>query len=347
MAEEHNEPQEWVSAHVFYQGDVNRLLTETVRPLIGGFKRDGLVRCFFFIRYWEAGPHLRIRLLPEASTNVGELKGVIAQRLQAYLDQRPSSQKIDRHQYATLAPAAAEMEGETDYEAELHANDSVDFIAYQQEVDRFGTGESIAAVERHFADSSWIALQVLERGAGRASAPLEFTLAATLSSWIISDVAETTPAPTRTGDTGTRVSEWPKWQYESLGSYMEPDLDAVYLRNRDGLLQLGRQLATMHAGGLMHLPNSWPISSWQHSVASLRSQLMMLWRVQRPPHAVSRDVVDEHDEKGLGLAAARTIDHCSHLLANRLGLPLAQEAQARFLAARAFFDESFAAWRVR
>lgn len=54
----------WLSYHVFLPGDVDIFLTQYLRPLINAQLRQHTIRRFFFIRYGEGGPHLRIRYFP-------------------------------------------------------------------------------------------------------------------------------------------------------------------------------------------------------------------------------------------------------------------------------------------
>ena len=56
--------RDWISAHVFYSDGLDRLLTEAVRPLVGELIAARLVRAYFYLRYWDGGPHLRLRVLP-------------------------------------------------------------------------------------------------------------------------------------------------------------------------------------------------------------------------------------------------------------------------------------------
>lgn len=64
----------WLSAHLFYSGDLRTLLLDMVLP----FLRDTCYRAFF-IRYGEGGPHIRLRLLTdEADTGI-----VLSQLIQA------------------------------------------------------------------------------------------------------------------------------------------------------------------------------------------------------------------------------------------------------------------------
>jgi thiopeptide-type bacteriocin biosynthesis protein len=57
-------PPGWISLHVFYTGPLDRVITEAVGSLVGTFTSKGSIDGYFFLRYWESGPHLRLRLHP-------------------------------------------------------------------------------------------------------------------------------------------------------------------------------------------------------------------------------------------------------------------------------------------
>ena len=55
----------WVSIHVFLADTplMEDYLCHHAIPCIRRWRREGWVRDWFFVRYWEGGPHLRLRLL--------------------------------------------------------------------------------------------------------------------------------------------------------------------------------------------------------------------------------------------------------------------------------------------
>lgn len=155
---------DWVSAHVFYQGDLTELLTNAVSPLVHQMTLDGLAAGWFFLRYWEGGPHLRLRVLP-ASGHAGDaIRALIADRLDRYLRERPSAGLMKHADYLRLAPIFAARERLSSYAERLYPNNSVVFLPYRREHHRYGHGSSIEAVERHFVESSRLAVSLLAPG---------------------------------------------------------------------------------------------------------------------------------------------------------------------------------------
>ena len=67
----------WLSLHFFHHGDLDRLLVECVGPLVLALKREGAIAESFFLRYWNGGPHIRLRLAvsPEIASDPWESLG--------------------------------------------------------------------------------------------------------------------------------------------------------------------------------------------------------------------------------------------------------------------------------
>ena len=144
----------WISAHIFHAGDLDALITQVAGPLAGDLNPDG----FFFLRYWEGGPHLRLRL---RGSDPGRAERELAGRAPAHLRAHPSARAATQQQYATAAARLASGERLPGHDDRLHANDTVEFIAYRPEHHAYGNPECMTAVEEHFTESSRLALRVL------------------------------------------------------------------------------------------------------------------------------------------------------------------------------------------
>jgi thiopeptide-type bacteriocin biosynthesis protein len=130
----------WLSAHLFYAGDLHHLLRHLVIPLL---HRTGYP--VFFIRYWECGPHIRLRLhVPEMA--IPEAKRLLKDVSQAYFTSYPSHRDDAAYKGKPLLP-----------------NNTLQFIAYEPEVMRYGNFESMQWAEQQFVASSvYILKQVAE-----------------------------------------------------------------------------------------------------------------------------------------------------------------------------------------
>jgi thiopeptide-type bacteriocin biosynthesis protein len=113
-----NQHDKWLSVYIFHQGDANELLKQLVHPFIQQWNAP-----WFFIRYWEGGDHIRLRLKAAVS------------------------------QYDLIVKSLCR---------EKAMIRSVQIAKYEPEIDRYGNIESMAWAERYFESSSayilnWIA----------------------------------------------------------------------------------------------------------------------------------------------------------------------------------------------
>lgn len=151
----------WLSVHVFHQGDLDRLVTDVVnemRPHLPGGRQ------MFFLRYWNGGPHVRFRFRSHGRSAAArsELIATVRCVVRGVLDRRPSTPTMTQADYDEQARLLGQHEGVVP-EPRLAPNDTLEVRAYVPETERYGTGASLAAVEDHFAESSALALRLLER----------------------------------------------------------------------------------------------------------------------------------------------------------------------------------------
>lgn len=130
----------WLSVHLFYAGDLHHLLRHLVIPL-----QQGIGYPAFFIRYWEGGPHIRLRLHVPA-TEIQEAKMLLNDVSQDYFTSYPSCRDDAAYKGSPLLP-----------------NNTLQFIAYEPEVMRYGNFQSIQWAEQQFvASSDYVMKQVAE-----------------------------------------------------------------------------------------------------------------------------------------------------------------------------------------
>ena len=230
----------WVSVHAFYHGDLDTLLLGGVAPLLAELRAGGLVERSFFLRYWDGGPHLRLRLLPPSELDSKEVERLALDRLRRYLAGHPAPESAAVAGYPRLAPRLAGREGVTDYLRQPLPNNTVHAIAYAPETDRYGDGPALAAVEDHFAESSRIALGLISAGATRGHRHTT-ALCAIMLGWL---AAGRTPAPVT-----------------------DPELEERYLASRAALHTLTVRVAEI-ANGTSTLPASGALTAWWRSIGA-------------------------------------------------------------------------------
>lgn len=135
----------WLSAHLYWSGSLDDLLRQCVAPVVARLFRQQLVTHFFFIRYAEGGPHVRLRLKTAASVH-----GTLVARLQAQLSR--FQQRANR--LPTNTPASSWLQ----------------VVAYEPETARYGGSAGLAIAEAFFEASSRAVLSWLRTQGQQAEA---------------------------------------------------------------------------------------------------------------------------------------------------------------------------------
>ncbi|MEU6554347.1 lantibiotic dehydratase C-terminal domain-containing protein [Streptomyces sp. NPDC046915] len=150
----------WASWHVHQHHGQDRLLVEAVAPLIRAVRADGLADRAFVLRYWDGGPHVRLRLRAPSDAALAALEARVPAELMDWCREHPSERTMGAEEYALLRDRI----GDTASTTELVPDGSVVRAAYVPEHQRYGRGAALAACEEHFDDSTRIALDVLAAG---------------------------------------------------------------------------------------------------------------------------------------------------------------------------------------
>ncbi|MCA2225177.1 lantibiotic dehydratase C-terminal domain-containing protein [Nonomuraea aurantiaca] len=331
---------DWVSAHVFYHENLDGLLTDAAGPLIAELAGRGLAEAAFFLRYWDGGPHLRFRALPTDPARRAEVERVISVRFEKYLAENPAGRSMSQRDYAGIGEALAQWEGLPGHTERLFPNNSVAFIPYRREHGRYGTGASMEAVERHFAESSRIALGLLRDGlrpADRTTAGAAMILltwfcgeqdAARLAPWVSID-------QDRPGDEAEAGRPGGATRGRRPGDAAEARFtqpaERPAGRQRDRVIGLARRMREL-ATHLEHVSGPGSLADWARSVSTLRDALAAeaaAGRFEPPPRGW----------EGEGAVKTRQVltvlDICAHLVCNRLGVTVDEEGAVRRLCADA------------
>ncbi|RVX45513.1 thiopeptide-type bacteriocin biosynthesis protein [Nonomuraea polychroma] len=289
---------QWVSAHVFHYGDLDALVTEVVSPVVGALDAEE----HFFLRYWEGGQHVRLRL---KTADPDRARDLVRSAAAAHFAGHPSTPPFGQDVYRRFAAVVAREERREHFDERLRPGETVEFIAYEPEHAAYGDEACLAAVERHFTDSSTLALRVL-----RAGTPMDQRVAIGLAALTLTlAVAEPDlpAAATRFTETAGPTS--------AQGSRQE------------ALLRQAANLWSSTPGGLL--------GTWRESVESLRAAL-------EPLHAAGRcrprDPGSPHAHLAMALPPARRtvpliLLRCAHLFHNRLGLGREAELRTTYLLA--------------
>ena len=314
----------WASAHLYHHGDQDALIADVVRPVAEGLRRDGLAQGFFFLRYWEGGPHVRLRVLTEHPEPV---RTRVEAAATVFFQATPSTSPMSTVDYNALAAVLAEQEGLDDHDRVLHPDNSLAFVDYVPETARYGTGRSLAAVEDHLMAASALAADLIGAGrsAGQRAMDAFAMLAAnrTLYTDIFPEFAYQSRFLAESRGAATAV----------LGS---PEFERHYAANRD---QLRTRLEAVWAAGQGEAePDTSVLARWLTTIRDLHGTLVELDErgaldvepgLDAPP-----DVLDHINH----LVPQLIVEQCAHLMCNRLGLTQVQELHLRVLLARTAFD---------
>src|SRR5690242_5922393 len=163
-------PDEWLSVHAFYAANANPMLVDCVTPLVASLRERDLLARWFFVRYWLEGPHVRLRLLPRDPDRAGEVRDAAAEALAAFLRRRPALYEEDRDGSVELYKNLYLAEyGEASWNDRygpdgampFRDNNTVHWLPYEREYDRYGGPAGIELAEWHFEQSSDLVLALL------------------------------------------------------------------------------------------------------------------------------------------------------------------------------------------
>lgn len=146
----------WRALHIYLHRpaeDVDQVITSCIAPLAARLVTGGKATSWFFIRYWEGGPHLRLRLADADDATLAQATRTIGD----FLAELPPAEQLDPDEFYVQAghsPQARDRFG-------WHADGTILERPYQAEVDRYGGQEAIGLAETLFRQSSEVAVTVL------------------------------------------------------------------------------------------------------------------------------------------------------------------------------------------
>lgn len=151
----------WTALHVFLSDpeQAEAFLLQVIAPACDGAVQTGKATQWFFIRYWEGGPHMRVRIQGLDETGAAELTADFRAKIEAYRAEDP----IDRETYYARHTFDG---GEIDVDAlPWYGDGAVELIQYDAEVFRYGGWDALKESERLFAISSKLSVALLKGAA--------------------------------------------------------------------------------------------------------------------------------------------------------------------------------------
>lgn len=139
----------WLSVYLFYTAPTDVFLAKAVKPLIDTLLKTGAIEQFFFIRYDERGPHIRLRILAEQPVIDKIILPNLTEHFNNYFKMYPSSRVEPSYHPDTPADQI------------WFPNNSVQIVDYEPETARYGGENGLKYSERQFYFSSKATLEAL------------------------------------------------------------------------------------------------------------------------------------------------------------------------------------------
>ncbi len=156
----------WRALHVHRYAEQDTFLADGLAPVLAPLRTSGALRRSFFLRYWQGGPHVRVRLLLDPA-RADAVRADVADGLRDWLAATPGD-GFDVEQFQRDAqPTLATLEDEAT--AAILPPDTVREMPYEPELAKYGGPRGMAIAEEFFDHSSTIVLATLPGVAGTSS----------------------------------------------------------------------------------------------------------------------------------------------------------------------------------
>ena len=139
----------WLSVYLYYADPWENFLTSAVNPLVLELESKGWIEQFFFIRYWEYGPHIRLRLKSDELMIEQKVKPFLLEYFTRHMERNPSVRKD---------PLWTQQLPENQ---RWKRNNTIAFVPYEPEIQRYGGSSGILIAEKQFEASSRAVLSIL------------------------------------------------------------------------------------------------------------------------------------------------------------------------------------------
>jgi hypothetical protein len=140
----------WLAAYLYCGEPWENFLVKSVQPFVRTILEEKLADQYFFIRYWERGPHIRLRFTGDETVLEKEVKPRLDEYFRGYFREYPTERQMP--EYVKNWPE----------EHRWYPNDTIQYIQYEPEVTRYGGLQGIRIGEKQFEASSNAVIAVIE-----------------------------------------------------------------------------------------------------------------------------------------------------------------------------------------
>lgn len=291
-----NETSDWISIHFYYAGNLDEVLIECIFPLTEELSARGLIMRHFFIRYWNGGSHIRLRMwLLKSNSDV-----VLRYALNSFSEFSTSRGILtfDERAYCRrariLSRHGRDAQGHAEIIEPLSPSGSAERRFYEFDLARYGS-ELRIVMEAHFVLSSEFARRLIIQSQNEPAA--RWTLALLLSSVAFYSIKKTFCA-------GAKMFEQLSI---ALGGISAPNLSDTSADRGEYVNEIAELLKT---GNAFEQPQD-------------VDSVLQFWKMELGRCAELMD----SEVGSLGLKREHVIFDLVHLLNNRLGIETLAEAE--------------------
>lgn len=147
----------WKSYHIFYFDPLlqEKLICKFIGPLMNDYLISGKIEKWFYIRYWEGGPHIRLRFIGNEN-----IEKEIFENLEKYIYENKSKILLKKEEYYENHT----FDGEKLNINELpwYGDNKIIKMNYVREYERYGGKSTIILCENFFMSSSKVSVKVID-----------------------------------------------------------------------------------------------------------------------------------------------------------------------------------------
>jgi thiopeptide-type bacteriocin biosynthesis protein len=129
---------QWISVHLYSDLSFEQVLANLIRNLVVKLTDMQLISSYFFIRYWEGGSHIRLRVLANDIKSISDVSSQIEETACSY------------------------YESQKDYKPYR-----LEFVPYEREVDRYAGEDGVKIAESIFEHSSRAVIDIINQHESR------------------------------------------------------------------------------------------------------------------------------------------------------------------------------------
>ena len=156
----------WAAVHVYYHANHDPLIRACIGPALAGLREAGTVDRAFFLRYWQGGPHVRVRVRARDQVTADVAADRLTAAIESFLARCPSRLPVDPEVFAEAQRRLATLEGR-DVDLRLRPDNTVTRAAYEPEYGKYGGTVGVAIAEKLFDASSRLVIGLLDEVARR------------------------------------------------------------------------------------------------------------------------------------------------------------------------------------